>query len=473
MRFRAVMMTSIAFIAGLFPLVTAHGAAQISRRGVGTPVFGGMILASIARHLPHSHALRRVPARPRRARSEAGACGERAGAVILDRRRFGLAAAALVLPGRAAGAPAFAAFLATLRPLAEAKGVAPARYDALVAELTPDLSLPRGSGGQPEFDRPLPAYFAEAVSAGRIAQGRRLAATHAAVLAAIKDRFEVPREVLLAAWAVESDFGRARGTRDILRSLATQAFTRPDRPLFRDEFIEALVILDAGDIPRARLVGSWAGAMGDPQFLPSAYRKFAVSLAGGAAPDIWTSPPDILASIANFLHLSGWRADRPWSKEVLLPAGFPVPTLRASAGDWAGMGLRAASGALPPDGDATLFLPAGIAGPAFLLFENYWVIKQYNNSDSYALSLGTLAQRIAGGPPLAGAWPKAPVNLSRTDKALVQGKLTALGLYKGAADGKFGPSSREAIHLYQRQAGLSPADGFATPELVRRLRAGL
>ncbi len=389
----------------------------------------------------------------------------------LTRRALGFGlAASLVQPHSAAADPAFAGFLETLRPLAEAKGVRRATFDAVTAGLAPDPSLPRTAGGQPEFDRPLQAYFAEAVSAGRIAQGRRLAAAEAAVLSGIEGRFGVPGEILLAAWAMESDFGRARGTRDIVRSLATQAFTRPDRPLFRDELIEALAILDGGKVRRAQMVGSWAGAMGDPQFLPSAYAKFAVSL-GGGAPDIWTSPPDILASIANFLSGSGWRADRAWSKEVVLPAGFTVPTLHADAAEWAALGLRAASGSLPADGEAALFLPAGASGPAFLLFENYWVVKRYNNSDSYALSLGALAQRIAGAPPLAGAWPKAAINLSRADKAFVQARLAALGLYKGAADGKFGPSSRDAIHAYQKQAGLSPADGFATPELVRRLRA--
>ncbi len=392
--------------------------------------------------------------------------------MIATRRVFGLGALALTLESSLANAApdaGFAAFLETLRPLAAAKGVEAATFDVALTGLTPDASLPRGSGGQPEFDRPLPSYFAEAVSAGRIAQGRRLAGSDAALLASIETRYGVPGEVLLAAWAMESDFGRARGTRDIVRSLATQAFTRPDRPLFRDELVEALLILQGGEVARAKLVGSWAGAMGDPQFLPSAYRKYAVSLAGGA-PDIWASPPDILASIAHFLASSGWRANRPWSKEVLLPRRFDVPTLHASAAEWAAMGLRAASGSLPSDGDAALFLPAGATGPAFLLFENYWIIKQYNNSDSYALSLGTLAQRIAGAPPLAAPWPKPTVNLSHADKSFVQARLGTLGFYTGAADGKFGPSSRDAIHAYQKRVGLSPADGFATLELVSRLR---
>jgi membrane-bound lytic murein transglycosylase B len=375
------------------------------------------------------------------------------------------------IPAWAASDASFAAFLQTLWPFAEAKGVHRATFDAVTAGLTPDPSLPRTSGGQPEFDKPLQAYFKDAVSAGRIAQGRQAAATHAASLRTLETRYGVPGEILLAAWAMESDFGRSRGNRDIIRSLATQAFTRPDRPLFRDELIEALLLLDQGQVDRIRMTGSWAGAMGDPQFMPSAFRKYAVSGSGGGAPDIWANPSDILASIANFLKSSGWRPDRPWIKEVVLPQGFAIPTLHANAKQWAGFGVRAAAGALPSEGDATLFLPSGAVGPAFLLFENYWIIKQYNNSDSYALSFGALAQRIAGAPPLSGPWPQPPMNLSRTDKSFVQARLAALGLYHGPADGKFGPTSRDAIHAYQMQAGISPADGFATPALVKRMRS--
>jgi membrane-bound lytic murein transglycosylase B len=368
----------------------------------------------------------------------------------------------------------FTAFLLTLWPLAAEKGVRRSTFDSVTTSLTLDSSLQQTSRSQPEFDRPLQAYFKEAVSPARIAEGHRAAVTYHSALQASESRFGVPGEILLAAWAMESDFGRSRGKRDIFRSLATQAFTRPDRPLFRDEFIEALLILESGQIGRAQMTGSWAGAMGDPQFLPSAYRKYAVSAAGGrGAPDIWTNPPDILASIANFLRLSGWRPDRPWAKEVLLPDGFPVPSLHAGMAEWAAEGVRAGSGTLPAGGDAALFLPSGAAGPAFLLFENHWVLKQYNNSDSYALSLGLLAQRIAGGPVLTHAWPEQVINLSRTDKAFIQARLAALGLYEGAADGKFGPSSRDAIHAFQKRAGIRPADGFATPALVQNLRAAI
>ena len=366
----------------------------------------------------------------------------------------------------------FAAFLQSLWPQAQAQGVRRETFDAVVAGLTPDSGLPRSSGGQPEFDKPLQTYYRKAVSAGRIAQGRRLAAAEASALSAAELHFGVPGEIALAAWGMESDFGRTRGSRDILRTLATLAWTRADRPVFRDEFVAALVILDRGEIPRRKLVGSWAGAMGDPQFLPSAYLKYAASAGGGAAPDIWDNPADILTSVARFLRGEGWVAGQPWIEEVLIPQGYAFPTLHATAADWAAQGLRRPDGRAPVgEGDAALFLPSGLAGPAFLLFANYFVIKQYNNSDSYALAFGSLAQRIAGGPPLAIPWPAKPVNLPHRDKTFIQARLTEQGLYTGPQDGKFGPKARDAIHAYQLQAGL-PADGFATPALVASLRAG-
>lgn len=365
----------------------------------------------------------------------------------------------------------FAAFLETLWPQAQAKGVRRATFDAAVAGLTPDPKAPRATGKQAEFDVPLQTYYRSAVSGARIAKGRGLAAQYASVLQAGEQRFGVPGEIALAAWGMESDFGRTQGTRDIVRTIATLAFTRTDRPIFRDEFVAVLIILDRGEVSREKLRGSWAGAMGDPQFLPSAYLKYAVSASGSAAPDIWSNPADVLLSVAKFLHEEGWKPGEPWIEEVVIPQGFTFPTLHAEASEWARLGLRRPDGRPPSgDGDAALFLPSGAGGPAFLLFANYFVIKQYNNSDSYALSFGSLAQRISGAGGPATAWPSKPVNLPRRDKVFIQAKLEALGLYKGARDGKFGPKARDAIHAYQKQAGLT-ADGFATPALVASLKS--
>lgn len=384
----------------------------------------------------------------------------------------------LAMIGVLAAAPAlastpepFSTFLQGLWPEADAQGVRRATFEAVVAGLSPDRSLPRASNAQPEFEKPLQTYYKEAVSSGRIAEGRSLAATYAEALATDERRYGVPGDICLAAWAMESDYGRIKGSRDVLRTLATLAWTRPDRPVFRDEFIAALVILDRGLVARDHLVGSWAGAMGGPQFLPSAYLKYAVATQGGAA-DIWATPTDVLASIAKFLHDQGWAPGEPAIEEVIVPGDFAYETLHATAPQWTASGLRRPDGRAPTGaGEAALFLPAGAAGPAFLLFPNFFVLKQYNTSDAYALSLAGLARRIAGAPPLVTPWPAHPVVLSRKDRNLIQSRLAADGLYSGPQDGKFGPKARDAIHAYQLKAGLTPADGFATPALVARLRA--
>ena len=376
-----------------------------------------------------------------------------------------------VLASPVARAAGFDAFLQTLWPDARARGVGRDIFEGALAGLIPDAGVPKASDRQPEFEKPVQSYVQEAVSAGRVARGRALMEQYASTLGGTAARFGVPAAITLAAWGMESDYGRVRGTRDVVRTLATLAYTRPDRPVFRDEFVAALVILQRGAVARERLVGSWAGAMGDPQFLPSAYLKYAVSAGGGAAPDIWTDPADVLASIGNFLRMEGWAPGQPSVADVLLPPRFAFPTLHAEADEWARLGLRRGDGQPPTgEGTAALFLPAGAAGPAFLLFPNYFVVKQYNNSDAYALSLATLAGRIAGAAPSATPWPARPVSLSRADRVFVQDRLAALGLYTGTRDGKFGPKARDAVHAYQRQAGLQPADGFATPALVASLR---
>ncbi len=399
--------------------------------------------------------------------------------MALDRRVFlAVTSAALSAPldtvafaSPASGTAGFDAFLQSLWPDARAKGVGRDIFDRALAGLVPDGGVPKASDRQPEFEKPLQSYVQEAVSPGRIARGRALMTRYASALDGVAGRSGVPGEVALAAWAMETDYGRVRGARDVLRTLATLAYTRAERPVFRDEVLATLVILQRGTVPRQRLVGSWAGAMGDPQFLPSAYLKYAVSAGGEGAPNIWTNPADTLASIANFLRMEGWASGQPWVEDVVVPEGFTFPTLHADAARWAELGLRRADGRPPAgEGTAALFFPAGAPGPAFLLFPNYFVIKQYNNSDAYALSLGALARRIGGAAPMATPWPARPVSLSRADRVFIQDRLAALGLYDGARDGKFGPKARDAVHAYQERAGLPPADGFATPALVASLR---
>lgn len=365
----------------------------------------------------------------------------------------------------------FRAFLESLLPQAIARGIARARFESVIRELTPDPAVARASGRQSEFARPFSAYFSAAVGPRRIAQGRALAAQWRAPLAEITHRYGVPGSVLLAAWGMESDFGHAMGGKDVIRSLATLAFLRRDRSLFRDEFLDALLILKQGAVARATMTGSWAGAMGGPQFLPSTYLARAVSYSGTAAPDIWTNVPDILASIAKFLNASGWQRNARWGMEVRLPAHFDYATLHADFREWEARGLRRADGsALPRAGAATLFFPAGARGPAFLLGNNYWVIKAYNNSDAYALSLACLADRIAGAQGLYTPWPSGVKLWRHAERAEIQRLLQRLSYYKGTIDGRFGPSSREAIHAFQRAVGDHPADGVGGANLLAKLR---
>jgi membrane-bound lytic murein transglycosylase B len=367
-------------------------------------------------------------------------------------------------------ATGFQEFLQSLWPLAEQKGISRGTFDAAFAGLIPDPAIAPASNSQAEFDKPLKAYLSEAVSVRRIAHGRECLHAWRAELSTIEQRLGVPASIILAAFGIETDYGKAKGEKDVIRSLATLAY-RQDRPVFRGELISALVMLDKGGIARTAMQGSWAGAMGGPQFLPSAFLKYAVRYTGAGSPDIWNNPLDSLASIANFLRQSGWRPGLGWGMEVILPKNFSFASLHQSFGAFAGEGLKSASGDALPQGEATLFLPSGAAGPAFLLSSNYWILKAYNNSDSYALSLALLADRIKDEPALRGHWPEGEVFLSRTQKAEIQRLLEKLGLYHGTIDSRFGQASRDAIHAFQKGSGEAHADGFATPELLGRLSA--
>lgn len=364
----------------------------------------------------------------------------------------------------------FHAFLQAVWPLAEAKGVRRVTFDRAFAKLVPDEASPGISSRQAEFDKPFKTYLADAVSVPRISQGQAVLRQWQGELARLEARFGVPREIVVAAFGIETDYGRAKGGKDIIRSLATLAFERPDRALFLDELISALIILDKGEVAREKLRGSWAGAMGGPQFLPSAYLAYAVAYDGAGFSDIWDKPQDCLASIANFLRASGWKPGLPWGFEVILPETFDFSSLHRGFPAFAALGAVAAKGgALPVRGEATLFLPSGAKGPAFLLSDNYWVLKAYNNSDSYALSLGHLADRIDGKPGLRGRWPDPEPMLSRAEKSEIQRLLARLGLYGGAIDGRFGQASRDAIHAFQASVKAHPADGHGSLEVLRGL----
>lgn len=363
------------------------------------------------------------------------------------------------------------AFLQSLWPLAQARGISRATFDTALRGLSLDGSIVALTKKQAEFGKPIWSYLAGAVSSGRVGQGQAMAGQWASALARAEASYGVPREIVLGIWGMETSYGGFKGDKDVIRSLATLAYVRYRGDFFRDELLTALEILDKGHAERAELRGSWAGAMGHTQFMPSSYMKYAVDASGDGHADIWSNPTDAIASTANYLKGYGWQAGLPWGVEVVLPQGMDISVNRRSFSAWASAGLRKADGgALPWSGEATLFLPAGIKGPALLITENYAVIKKYNNSDAYALAVAVLGDRIAGRGGLRADWPLGEPQLSPQQRMEVQRRLKALGLYSEKIDGRLGSGTREAVRQFQLRAGLTP-DGHASPAVLARLKA--
>ncbi|WP_232631603.1 lytic murein transglycosylase [Methylobacterium sp. Leaf118] len=389
---------------------------------------------------------------------------------VLTLAAFAVVAHLAVLgPGRAQEGD-FGAFVEALRPDATARGVSRKTFEAAFAGVSgPDPEVIARTRRQGEFSRPVWDYLVGAVSPGRIAKGRAQAARLATTLKAIEARTGVPGPVILAFWGVESDFGASAGNLPTVRSLASLASVRHRGTLFRDELLAALQILEKGDVEPAKMVGSWAGAMGQVQFLPSVYLREAVDFDGDGRRDIWRSEADSLASIAHYLRSLGWNPGVSWGYEVRLPDGFDLTRYRGPLADFAARGLRRTDGQpLPAKGEASLFLPGGIGGPVFLITENFEVIRGYNTADSYALAIGHLADRLAGAPALAAPWPNNAARLDGAGLKRLQQGLAREGLYAGETDGRAGPKLREAVRQYQIRVGL-PADGYARPALLERL----
>jgi lytic murein transglycosylase len=388
----------------------------------------------------------------------------------MNRREFlSLAAVIAATPALAQGGGDFGSFVESLRAPARAAGVSAEIFDSVASGLTLDSSLTGKRAAQGEFVRPLKSYLDDAASPARAAKGKAMAEKFAGPLRKISAQYGAPAEMIVALWGMESDYGASRGDRDILRSLATLAFLNPDNPVYGQEFVAGLVLLQRG-VPREKLRGSWAGAMGDPQFMPSAFLKYARSFDSHASPDIWSSGPDSLASIGNFLKESGWRPGLPPLIEARVPSKFDYAELRADYSDFARAGVMPeGGGALPSGSEAMLFFPVGAPSPAFLLSENFFVLKAYNFSDSYAFAASVLAERIAGRPVLREKWPNDANPLDQAEREAIQRGLTARGFYDGKIDGRFGPVTRLAIHAYQRKAGVARADGYPSRAVLELL----
>lgn len=380
--------------------------------------------------------------------------------------------------GMASADPAFGRFVSDFRSVAMKAGVSARTYDAVFARIkTPDLETVEKMGRQAEFKRKIWDYLDAAVSETQIRNGQAMRKQWARELAAIEQRFGVDRDVVLAVWGIETRYGARMGDHNVIQALATLAYAAPRRRDFwRRELINALKIVEGGHIAVERMNGSWAGAMGHTQFMPSSWKGYAADYDSDGRKDIWTNIPDALASTASYLARHGWRTGRTWGYEVQLPAGFDTSLANKDGirlSRWAALGVRRVSGApFPrPSDEAVLKLPAGKQGPAFLMLRNFYVIKRYNNADAYALSVGHLADRIAGFGPIQQPWPRGYIPLDETERKEVQERLQALGYYDGEIDGAIGSGSRAAIEAYQSARGLK-VDGFASKRLLTTLRGG-
>lgn len=394
-------------------------------------------------------------------------------------------AGVVLLPGSAEGAqpgprpaatvpagPNVQAFLNQLWADARARGISRKTFDLALGGFKPDPSIIALTKKQSEFVRPIWSYLDGAISETRLARGRDAGSRFADELSAIEQKYGVDRRIVLGIWGMETNFGSYTGDKDVFRSLATLALARYRDNFFRDELLVALDILDKGLADRASMKGSWAGAMGHTQFMPSSFMKYAVDHDGDGARDMWDTIPDALASTANYLASFGWQRGVPWGVEVKVPEGFDLASVDGmhEFSAWANAGFTRIGGSgLPRNGKAQLWFPAGIKGPALLITENFRVIKRYNSSDAYALGVAHLGDRLAGGSPIRAAWPRQEKRLSPAELKEIQRRLIALGHPLGKVDGRIGEQSREAIRKHQIKVGL-PADGYPTLALLQKLR---
>ncbi|MGH6860467.1 MAG: lytic murein transglycosylase [Phyllobacterium sp.] len=390
------------------------------------------------------------------------------------------AAAGMVFAVTTSNASADAKFqdwIAKFRTTALNSGISAATYKRAFAGVTEiDPEVLEKAKFQPEFTAPIWDYLDNRVNEGSVATGRDMARKYSRWLAAIEKSFGVDGSVLLAIWSMETNYGeimkRDDVMRDAVRSLATLAYADPRRAKFgRTQLIAAMKILQTGDIDRSHLTGSWAGALGHTQFIPTSYLAYAVDMDGNGKRDIWNSVPDALATAANLLHKNGWQPGQTWGYEVVLPAGRKFPSGSRTIAEWRKLGLVRANGKAFPNGGikATLKVPDGRQGPAFLMTRNFFVLKNYNNADKYALGVGLLADQIAGSAGLNQDWNRPFTPITMKEREELQSHLTELGYYDGKVDGKIGSGSRNAIQAFQKRMGLDP-DGHPSKEVLTILR---
>ena len=369
--------------------------------------------------------------------------------------------------------PTFRAFIDALWPLAEKRGVSRAVFDNAFVGVSFDPQVVANAQSQPEFVRPIWDYVASALSPNRIERGRERARSESYWLAQAKETFGVDKAVLLGIWGLETDFGGFVGSNNVIQALASLAYVRFQGDYFRDELLSALVILEEGDVGLSAMRGSWAGAMGQTQFMPSSYLAYAVAFERHSQRDIWTSEADAIGSTANYLAKHGWKDGLPWGFEVRLPLKFALKAADSSSpapfSSFAARGVTRADGSgLPGSGEGRLLMPAGLDGPVFLITSNFDVLKSYNNSTAYALAVGLLGDAVKDGRGLVAQWPTRDPVLTAAQIQSLQVKLKAMGYDVGEIDGKMGDVLRSAVRAYQERNGLPP-DGYANLALFRRI----
>lgn len=389
------------------------------------------------------------------------------------------AALSLVLAGFASSPAradaAFQSWLSALRAEAQAKGISAATLDRALTGVEPIPRIIELDRRQPEFTQTFWRYLDLRVTDERIKRGRALLEEQADLFQAISARYGVQPRFLAAFWGLESNYGSATGDYPVIDALVTLAYDERRSAFFRTQLLDALEILDEGHIEPERMMGSWAGAMGHVQFIPSTFREYAVDQDGDGRRDIWTSLPDALASAANFLSHLGWDPHGTWGREVRVPPDFSWELAgldqRKTLKEWQALGVRDAAGRDLPatQQSASLLAPGGHTGPTFLVFQNFRVILNWNRSITYAIAVGHLADRLAGHGPLLAMRPAAERPLSRQEVEELQARLLAQGFDPGPPDGIVGGRTREALRAYQRNAGL-PADGYPSFEVLQRLR---
>jgi lytic murein transglycosylase len=365
--------------------------------------------------------------------------------------------------------------LDSLWPAAARRRISRVTFLAATSDLTPDLRIMDLLDGQPEFTKSFWDYLDLLVTDARIADGRAMLDKFARIFDAVEKAYGVDRYTLTAIWGVETNYGTLGGERPVLRSTATLSCIGRRQAYFRNEFLAALEIVQRGDVPADRLIGSWAGAFGPTQFMPTAFKKYAVDFDRDGHRDVVESVPDLLASTANNLKTDGWVRGASWGYEVVVPATFDFRLAdrdrTMSIAEWAKLGITRANGEPFPNAAARAYLlvPAGVQGPGFLMLENFRVIMKYNPAEAYALAIGHLADRLRGGGPLVQNWPRYEHVLSRAERLELQQHLVRRGFDIGEPDGQLGGRTRAAIREFQARAGQVP-DGFASSAVLDKLR---